>query len=75
MAQISVVLTDSDGSNSHNLTLSENRAKVCLEYVISKGIDQSRLKSVGYGENKPLVPNNSKANKAKNRRTEFKILN
>ena len=67
--------TDSDGSLKSNLTLSDNRAKVCLEYAVSKGIDLARLKSVGYGEDKPLVKNNTKENKAKNRRTEFKILN
>ncbi len=66
--------TDSDGSDEANLTLSQSRADVCKEYAISKGIAAARLTAVGYGETKPIVGNDTPANKAKNRRTEFKIV-
>jgi len=66
--------TDSDGSDEANLKLSQDRADVCKKYAIDKGINASRLTSVGYGETKPIVNNDTPANKAKNRRTEFKIV-
>lgn len=71
--------TDNLGSDSYNLDLSERRAKSVVEYLISKGIDASRLQSKGYGETVPVAPNsaNGKDNpegRAKNRRTEFKVL-
>lgn len=63
--------TDSDGNDAKNLTLSEARAKTCLDYLASKGVTESRMAFSGYGETKPLAPNTTKANKAKNRRVEF----
>jgi outer membrane protein OmpA-like peptidoglycan-associated protein len=63
--------TDSDGDDKKNLTLSQNRAKACRDYLASKGIDAARLNFEGFGETKPLVPNKTKANKAENRRVEF----
>jgi outer membrane protein OmpA-like peptidoglycan-associated protein/tetratricopeptide (TPR) repeat protein len=78
---INVVLsshTDSRASDSYNLTLSNKRAKSAVDYVISKGLTNDRLKGVGYGE-KQLVNNCKTADDcteeehAKNRRTEIKI--
>jgi outer membrane protein OmpA-like peptidoglycan-associated protein/tetratricopeptide (TPR) repeat protein len=72
--------TDNKGSDKYNMTLSEKRAKSVVDYLISKGIDASRLQSKGYGESMPIAPNtleNGKDNpegRAKNRRTEFKVL-
>ena len=66
--------TDSDGSMENNLLLSEKRAKAVQDYLISQGVAQSRLSYKGYGENSPLFPNDSEENKAKNRRTAFKVL-
>jgi len=71
--------TDAQGSDQFNLTLSENRAKNVVEYLISKGVDSSRLIGVGYGETKLL---NSCTNGVScsdqqhltNRRTEFKVF-
>lgn len=61
--------TDSDGSDSYNQTLSENRANSVREFIISNGnIPKDRIISKGYGESKPLVENVSIENKAKNRR-------
>jgi outer membrane protein OmpA-like peptidoglycan-associated protein len=65
--------TDDIGENEPNMTLSNARAKTVLDYMISKGIATSRLLSKGYGETDPAVPNNSLANRALNRRVEFRI--
>ena len=66
--------TDSDGSDSYNKTLSEGRAKSVANYLISKGVDQTRLQAVGYGKTKPIDTNSSDAGKAVNRRGEFKLI-
>lgn len=60
--------TDSDGSNAHNQTLSERRAKAVADYLTSRGIEAARITSRGYGETVPAAPNTSEANMAKNRR-------
>ena len=65
--------TDSDGNDEDNQVLSENRARAVVSWLTDKGIDPGRMTSVGYGESKPLLPNNSDENKAKNRRTELTI--
>lgn len=65
--------TDDVGNNASNKVLSANRAEGAMQYIVSKGIDQSRLKSAGFGEVKPKVPNTSEANRAQNRRTDFLI--
>ena len=66
--------TDDIGEGDKNLLLSQNRADAVKNYLIDKGINASRLKSIGYGEKKPSVPNLNELNRAKNRRTEFEIL-
>jgi outer membrane protein OmpA-like peptidoglycan-associated protein/Tol biopolymer transport system component len=65
--------TDDIGENEPNIILSNARAKTVLDYMISKGIASNRLISKGYGETEPAVPNNSVANRALNRRVEFRI--
>ena len=65
--------TDDVGDAAHNKELSANRAKACLDYIVSKGVNSGRLESEGYGESKPKVPNTSEANRALNRRTDFEI--
>jgi len=67
--------TDSDGSTAANQRLSERRAGSVGQYLQTKGIAANRMQIVGYGEAKPLVANNSRDNKAKNRRIEFSVLN
>ncbi len=64
--------TDSRGSNSKNQTLSEQRASSVKEWLVAKGIDGSRITTVGFGEDKPIAPNDSEENMLKNRRIEFK---
>lgn len=63
--------TDSDGSAAWNKTLSEKRAASVAKYLVEKGIPNARIRTVGYGETQPLVPNTSRENKARNRRIEF----
>jgi outer membrane protein OmpA-like peptidoglycan-associated protein len=63
--------TDSDGTKQNNLRLSQRRADSIKNYLIKEGIEADRLYAIGYGESKPLVPNNSLKNREKNRRVEF----
>jgi outer membrane protein OmpA-like peptidoglycan-associated protein len=65
--------TDSDGDDARNMTLSDNRAKSVMNYLVGKGIAASRITAKGYGETKPLVANDTPDNKALNRRVEFVI--
>lgn len=66
--------TDNVGSPAENLKLSNNRAKAVADYLISKGIDASRLSWKGFGESKPVADNKTDEGRAKNRRTEFTIV-
>jgi OOP family OmpA-OmpF porin len=66
--------TDSDGSNALNQTLSENRAAAVRTWLIENGIASDRLKSVGFGETKPIATNKTAAGKAQNRRVEVKLI-
>ena len=65
--------TDSDGADANNLVLSKNRAASVRDYITGKGISATRVTSVGFGETKPILANDSDANKQLNRRVEFKI--
>lgn len=67
--------TDAQGNDEYNQKLSENRAKAVKDYLVSKGISESRLTSTGYGETKPVADNNTAAGRAKNRRTEMAARN
>jgi len=64
--------TDSDASDAYNIDLSRRRSMSVKKYLVEHGIDSNRLTTSWYGERKPLVPNTTPANKAKNRRIEFK---
>jgi len=66
--------TDNEGSDAHNLVLSGNRAKAVYDYLIANGIDSKRLSYKGYGETIPVESNASPEGRAKNRRTEFKVI-
>lgn len=66
--------TDSKGSDQYNFTLSDNRARSVMEYILSKGIAASRIISKGYGETLPVATNETDEGRQLNRRVEFKIL-
>lgn len=66
--------TDNKGSESYNKTLSKNRAKSVYDHLIKKGIDKERLTYKGYGQDEPIADNSTDEGRAKNRRTEFKII-
>ena len=66
--------TDDVGPDAENLKLSDNRAKAVYDFLISIGVPAERISYKGFGETKPLLPNTTEANRAKNRRTEFVII-
>lgn len=66
--------TDNVGKPADNLTLSNNRAKAVVGYLTGKGINAKRLSFKGYGETNAVADNNTEDGKAKNRRTELKII-
>jgi OOP family OmpA-OmpF porin len=77
--------TDSRGNDAYNLKLSQDRAQSCVDYLVSKGIAASRLKSKGYGETNPLIKDDEinkmekkspewEAAHQKNRRTALRIV-
>lgn len=65
----------SEGSDSHNLDLSDRRSKSVMKWLVERGgVDAARLSAKGYGETKPLVtPDETEADREKNRRVEFLI--
>jgi cytochrome c oxidase subunit 2 len=66
--------TDNVGDPAANQSLSSSRAASVAKYLTDNGIASGRLRPRGYGDTKPLTPNDSDENRAKNRRTEFTIL-
>jgi outer membrane protein OmpA-like peptidoglycan-associated protein len=66
--------TDNQGSAEYNQNLSLARARSVYSYLISKGIESSRLSYAGYGMSVPITDNNSEEGRASNRRTEFKVV-
>ena len=66
--------TDDVGPSEENTVLSLNRAGAVKKYLIDKGIPDNKVKAGGFGEARPLVPNNSESNQQLNRRVEFTIL-
>ena len=67
--------TDATGSDEHNLNLSKSRAETVKNYLLLYGIEAPRMVSEGYGEKKPVAPNDTEENKALNRRVELKKIN
>ena len=63
--------TDSRGSDSYNLDLSQRRAEAVRAYLVAKGISADRLEAIGYGETKPIDPRETAEAWEKNRRVDF----
>jgi len=59
------------GTNEYNLALGERRANSAKTYLESSGVSSSRVSTISYGEERPLVPNSDEGNRSKNRRDEF----
>ncbi len=65
--------TDSVGDREYNIRLSQERADVVVEYLVSKGVDRDRLTAVGFGYSQPVADNSTEEGRAQNRRIEFRV--
>jgi outer membrane protein OmpA-like peptidoglycan-associated protein len=66
--------TDNVGTTKNNIALSNNRSKEVVKYITSKGVEATRLIAKGFGAAKPITDNKTEEAKAKNRRTELKVI-
>lgn len=71
--------TDSKGSEEYNLKLAENRVRACIHYLVSKGVDRTRLVGKAYGECCPVAPElingeDNPAGRERNRRVEYRLV-
>jgi outer membrane protein OmpA-like peptidoglycan-associated protein len=66
--------TDTVGSHDSNVDLSKRRAEAVKQYLVDSGIDSARIETQGFGPDKPIADNETKAGRAENRRIEFKLL-
>ncbi|HKH60879.1 MAG TPA: OmpA family protein, partial [Flavitalea sp.] len=64
--------TDNVGNPAYNLALSRHRAQAVKKYLEEQGIEHTRLRAAGFGQEKPIAGNETPAGKAKNRRVELK---
>lgn len=65
--------TDSSGSDEYNQRLSERRAETVKNLILQRGVDSSRITSMGYGESMPVASNNTPEGRQMNRRVEIRI--
>jgi outer membrane protein OmpA-like peptidoglycan-associated protein len=65
--------TDDTGAAAYNLRLSQSRAQAVVDAIASHGVDASRMTAKGYGQEKPIAPNTTEQNRAKNRRVQVMI--
>ena len=65
--------TDSTGSASYNMSLSQRRAESVRQYLIDQGVSASRLSAKGYGESNPVASNKTVSGRAMNRRVDFRV--
>ena len=66
--------TDSTGSDSYNLDLSQRRAEAVRDYLIEQGVSPQQLTAKGYGETEPIADNSTAAGRAANRRVVMRVL-
>ena len=65
--------TDSEGTDERNQPLSERRAQSVVDFLIDAGVPAERMKAIGYGSTRPIAPNETAADRARNRRIEFTV--
>lgn len=65
--------TDSQASDAYNMELSRDRAEAVKEYLVSKGVDASKLQTKGMGETDPIADNSTEQGRFRNRRIEFTV--
>jgi OmpA-OmpF porin, OOP family len=65
--------TDNRGDSAANQELSQQRAESVVHWLVDAGVDSSRLEAKGFGDSRPLVPNLTPDNRARNRRVQFII--
>ena len=66
--------TSNEGKREFNMKLSRKRAEAVKDYLVSAGIDEKRIGTIGYGPDKPIADNDTKDGQEKNRRIEFRLL-
>lgn len=66
--------TDAQGSSASNMRLSQQRADAVRRYLIRRGVQPDRLTAIGFGEEKPIDTNATRAGRERNRRVEFTIV-
>jgi outer membrane protein OmpA-like peptidoglycan-associated protein len=66
--------TSNEGKRDFNMKLSRKRAESVKGFLVSAGIDEKRIGTVGYGPDRPIAENDSKEGQEKNRRIEFRLL-
>ena len=66
--------TDDVGSREANLDLSQRRADAVKRYLVEKGVEEARIKTIGFGPDKPIDPAKTAKARAKNRRIEFRVI-
>jgi OOP family OmpA-OmpF porin len=66
--------TDTVGGESFNKGLSQRRAEAVLDYLVTRGISPERLEAVGFGPTRPIASNKTAGGRARNRRTDFRVV-
>jgi peptidoglycan-associated lipoprotein len=64
---------DERGTDAYNIALGDRRAKAAMQYLVNAGVSKKRLKTISYGESRPLDSGHDEAAWAKNRRTNFVV--
>jgi outer membrane protein OmpA-like peptidoglycan-associated protein len=65
--------TSSEGERTMNISLSYRRVKACKDYIVAKNIAEDRIIAVGFGPDRPVAPNDTEPDRAKNRRVEMRL--